>query len=373
MKETKTYTPHLVIATGIYPPQIGGPATYAKLLVDELPKRGWEVGVVNFGDVRHLPRFVRHVVYAVRLYKALRFNSIILALDPVSVGLPSFIVSRITGRKYIVKVVGDYAWEQGIQRFDVRDSLDDFVKRSNYPLQVRFLRYFQVQITKRAEKVITPSFYLKNIVAQWGISEDKISVIYNAMSSQPEIHSKEDIRLKYGIDGFVILTAGRLVPWKRVGVVIRALEDIKKSIPDARLIIAGSGPEERKLKEIVAGNNVVESVSFTGDLPQDMLWEYVSMADVFVLNSSYEGLSHVLLEVMMLGTPIVASNAGGNPELIENLVNGLLVRGSDEKELAQAVVTLQNEEYAQQLVQESKKKVATFSVENMVNNFIDTI
>ena len=121
---------HLIIATGIYPPQIGGPATYSKLLHDELPKRGWEVDVVNFGDVLNYIWGFRHIVYMYRLFNKIKKSSILYAQDPVSVGLPVFLISKIMRCNFVLKIVGDYAWEQGKQRFGVLDDLDTFSKKN---------------------------------------------------------------------------------------------------------------------------------------------------------------------------------------------------------------------------------------------------
>ncbi|NOY35824.1 MAG: glycosyltransferase family 4 protein, partial [bacterium] len=106
----------ILICTGIYPPDIGGPATYSKLLFDELSKRGVEVEVLSFGDVRRLPKIIRHLVYFLKTLKRARGADIVFAQDPVSVGLPAAIAAKILQKRFILKVVGDYAWEQYNQR-----------------------------------------------------------------------------------------------------------------------------------------------------------------------------------------------------------------------------------------------------------------
>ena len=128
----------ILVATGLYPPEEGGPATYAKALHDFLPKFNVEVVVLPFSQVRKYPPFVRHLVYLYLCLKYSKGTSIIYALDPVSVGLPACIASFLTKKKFVVKVVGDYAWEQGMQRFGVTELLDDFLKKKSYsfPVQV---------------------------------------------------------------------------------------------------------------------------------------------------------------------------------------------------------------------------------------------
>src|SRR5262245_8798568 len=109
----------ILIATGLYAPQIGGPATHTKILEEELPARAVEVRVVPFSRVMSLPPLVRHVVYTLSLMRYARGVSVIYALDPVSVGLPAVIAAKILRKPFALRVAGDFAWEQSVQRFGV--------------------------------------------------------------------------------------------------------------------------------------------------------------------------------------------------------------------------------------------------------------
>ncbi|MFA6095681.1 MAG: hypothetical protein WC767_02460 [Candidatus Paceibacterota bacterium] len=93
----------ILIATGIYFPQIGGPATYSKLLYDELPKRGFEVEVANFGDHIDKPWGVRHLAYLFSLFGKAADADIIYAQDPVSVGLPALFVSQMRRKRFVLR------------------------------------------------------------------------------------------------------------------------------------------------------------------------------------------------------------------------------------------------------------------------------
>ena len=97
----------ILIATGIYPPDMGGPATYSKLLADELPKRGIEVRVLTFGAVRHLPKVIRHLAYFFKTLSQGREVDIIYAQDPVSVGLPALWAARLLGKRFLLRLGGD--------------------------------------------------------------------------------------------------------------------------------------------------------------------------------------------------------------------------------------------------------------------------
>src|SRR3989338_8932626 len=116
----------IVIAAGIYPPETGGPATYAKAMADELPARGIFVEVLPLREARRYSPF-HHIAYACMLFARAKDADIIFAQYSVSVGLAAFFVSRLRGKRFLIRVGGDYAWEQSVQRFGVKENLDAFV------------------------------------------------------------------------------------------------------------------------------------------------------------------------------------------------------------------------------------------------------
>ena len=366
----------LLIATPLYPPDIGGPATYAKTLETELPQRGVDVVVVSFHAVRHFPKLIRHVVYMVKLFRAVRGVDIVLALDPVSVGLPATLIAFLLGKPLAVKIVGDYAWEQGAQRFGVKDNLDTFVTKpsNHYLAQVGVLRFVQKFVASHAKEIIVPSSYLRGIVSAWGISEKKISVVYNAYDGMGGDEDCGRLRLKYNLSGHVILSAGRLVPWKGFETLIRLMTEIVREYPDVTLYIAGSGPDEAPLKRLIVSEGMSHSVVMLGGLPHDVLMEYISAADCFVLNTGYEGLSHQLLEVLAIGTPIVTTRVGGNPELIENGQTGFLVPYDDAEEFRRAIRGIFEEpERARAMAKEGKAFVQGFTIARMVDGTLGVL
>src|SRR3989344_2234423 len=213
----------VLIATPLYPPEVGGPATYAEIL-----KQAWgrDALLVKFSDVRKYPKILRHVVYFLMVLKAARNTDVVLALDPVSVGLPAMKAAQKAGKKFVVKIVGDYAWEQGVQRFGVTQTLDDFVKTEQSSFAVRRLQQIQNKVAQGATGIIVPSEYLQEIVMQWGIPKEKIIVINNG------IKLPEHIPMQQKKEGeFLIVSAGRRVPWKG----FEALERIADLSPQSNL------------------------------------------------------------------------------------------------------------------------------------------
>lgn len=124
----------------------------------------------------------------------------------------------------------------------------------------------------------------------------------------------------------VVLSVGHLIERKGHHLVIDAM----KNVPDAVLVIAGSGPEEKALRKQVHNNGLASRISFVGSVSQKELAQYYGAANALVLASSREGWANVLLESMACGTPVVASNIWGTPEVVRTADAGLLVERTPE-------------------------------------------
>lgn len=320
----------ILLAAGLYPPDIGGPATYAELIAAELPKRGITVVVIPYRVVRRVPKVFRHLAYTGKLWRASRDVDAIFALDPMSVGVPARIVARLRRKPLVVRLGGDYVWEQGVQRFGITDTLDVYTEGTNpRPFMVRLLARIQTWVTRGAVAVILPSEYLKRIVLMWGIDANRTHVVYSAVVPCQVTETRADIRTAYGLTSPVLVSIARLTPWKGFRTLIDVVARRVAQGDVATLIIGGDGPDRVALEHYVQERDVSEYVRFTGALTHAEVFRYIKAADIFLLNTAFEGLSHQLQEVMSIGTPIITTPIGGNPELITDGIEGLLVPVDD--------------------------------------------
>ena len=360
----------ILISTPLYPPQVGGPATRTVILEKRFPDMGIDVSVAKFGSVMNFPKIVRHILYFfVLLAKGLRVDTI-LAQDPVSTGFPALLASKILRKNFVLIIVGDYAWEQGSQRAGVTDLLDAFsTEYDKYPFLVRVLKKTQFFVASHADKIIVPSFYLKKIVTNWGIEEDKISVVYNSFDPPKVPADKDSLRKKLGLSGHILVSAGRLVPWKGFATLIsKVMPRIVKEFPDVKLYIMGDGPDRNYLDGVLRESKMEGNIVLTGKKPQAELFEYIRAADAFVLNTSYEGMSHQLLEVMALETPIVTTDITPNLEVIENEKNGILVPYNDVDKMVDALSRmLRNKAEVERFTLNGKEKIKNFTEEKMLS------
>ena len=190
----------------------------------------------------------------------------------------------------------------------------------------------------QAAGVITVCEALKAEITTLGVKADRIVALRNGVDLnlfQPI--DREATRKVLGLNKFTLLSVGNLLPVKGHDLVIASLPLLK----EARLMIAGRGPELQRLQALAADLGVTERVTFLGPLPQAELRTYYGAADALVLASSREGWANVLLESMACGTPVVASNVWGTPEVVASPDAGVLMRDRTAAGVATAVRALQ--------------------------------
>ena len=157
------------------------------------------------------------------------------------------------------------------------------------------------------------------------------------------------------------MTIARLVPWKGIDRLIEIFPHLNSG---TRLIIVGDGPDISRLEDLVYALSVDKRVIFTGRIPLNKISLYLKAADVFVLPSSYEGLPHTILEAMLVGTPVVATDIGGISELIEDGKDGLLFAPRDLSGLEESISKiLKDKPAALHLVENAKGKARQFNVD----------
>lgn len=192
---------------------------------------------------------------------------------------------------------------------------------------------------RHAAAMITVCNALKQAMVDLGIDGSRIVPLRNGVDLllfQPI--DREAQRQALGLTQFTLLSVGYLIPRKGHDVIIKALP----MLPDVRLLIAGNGPEHNNLKVLAQRLNIADRVTFLGALPQAELQNYYGAVDALVLASSREGWANVLLESMACGTPVVASNVWGTPEVVASPEAGILMSERTAKGVAEAIKTLRS-------------------------------
>ena len=219
--------------------------------------------------------------------------------------------------------------------------------------------------------------FARGLSRNTGVALDNISVMHNSIRPQlPATNTEaQALRSSFGIadDESLILAVGRLSKEKAHIDLIAAFSSLRKSTSEvnAKLIIVGDGPERERLEAAADSLGCKESVVFAGQSSD--VWPFYSAADVFVLPSHSEGSPNVLLEAMAAGIPIVATEVGGVPEMVEQNQSALLVPANDPSVLAAAIArVLSEEELAQRLTTNASALVGTrYTPENYVRSLVE--
>lgn len=370
----------LVIATEIFPPDIGGPATYSKKLAEELSKQGWDVRLICYSErvendkydfpvtrvLRSSIPLSHYAYYLWHLSKLAKDVDVIYAQGPVSSGLPAIIAGFFLSKKVIVKVVGDYAWEQARNSGQTEIGIDEFQKQE-LTGKIGWLKKIEKWVCQKSAKVIVPSQYLKGIVKGWGVDDKKIEVVYNAFE-------KNNVERKKEVDRNLIISVGRLVSWKGFDTLIELMPKLLEVNSNFKLKIFGSGPEEKNLKALIDGHDDLKGKVSIAHLSHDDLLKELSGAGVFVLNSGYEGLSHSILDALAARMPVVVSDAGGNPEVVKDLKQAYVVPYNDKKALFTAIRDVSSSiDFSEEMILENDKNLERFTFEKMISKTINVL
>jgi glycosyltransferase involved in cell wall biosynthesis len=326
----------LTFLTGIWPPDIGGPATHGPEFASFLTSRGHEVVVVTMGDVepsvrpcevvvvrRSAPFAVRYSRVALLAARRARHADVLYATATYAAAAVAAAAAR---RPLVVKLVSDPAFERA-RRYGLFDgSLEEFQLHAGG--RVGALKRARTQALRRAHTIVVPSAYLGAIAAGWGLGSVPVIVLHNPA---PTVEAGT----AHPTAGAFVFV-GRLTRQKDIGVAIDAVA----AVPDARLAIVGDGPDRARLEAHAAAGVGGDRITFHGALPRAEALAVLAGADACVISSAWENFPHAAVEALAAGVPVVATAVGGVPEIVRDGENGLLVKPGSSTALATALFRL---------------------------------
>jgi len=333
----------VLIVSGIWPPDVGGPASHAPDVAEFLSARGYRVEVVITADAeplpesypvrftpRRLPVGVRHAHSLALIARRARHVDAIYTTGLFArTGMAAFLARR----PFVMKLTGDPAFERLQARGVVAGDIAAFQRDRGGSLSTRALRRLRDWVVRRADHVFTPSSYLRDLVVSWGLDPARVSVMPNpapvTLPSQP----RDELRRRLGVEGDTLAFAGRLTAQKSLSVLLDAVA----ATPDVSLIVAGDGEEREKLVAGIARLGLGDRVRLLGPVTRDGVLELFAAADASILSSGWENFPHSVVESLVVGTPVIATRAGGVAEVVEDGRNGLLVPVGDAAALAAAI------------------------------------
>jgi glycosyltransferase involved in cell wall biosynthesis len=333
----------VLIVSGIWPPDVGGPASHAPEVAAYLNGRGHRVEVVTTAErapsaepypvrwvSRSLPVGVRHAAGVVLIGRRAAASDVVYTTGIFGRSAAGATIARTP---FVVKLTADPAYERARRRGLFAGSLEEF-QREGGGASLRALRAARDGELRLAAHVLCPSAFLRELAVGWGLDPARVSVLPNPSPALPEgLPGRDELRARLGLNGATLAFAGRLTRQKSLGVALEALAQTE----GVSLLLAGDGDERPSLERLSAGLGLGKRVRFLGPQPRERVLELLRAADAALLSSAWENFPHVVVEALAVGTPVLATRTGGVAEIVEDGRNGLLVEPGDPDALAAAV------------------------------------
>jgi glycosyltransferase involved in cell wall biosynthesis len=330
----------VVVVSGIWPPDPGGPASHAPALADFLSTRGHRIEVVTTADAAPAQRpypvlwasrrsSLRHVESARLVRAAARRADVVYATSMVR---RAALGAGLARRPLVVKLVSDEVFERAVRSGGYEGTLDEF-QHVGVGVSTRALRAARNAALQSARHVFCPSAYLRAVALGWGVDPDRVTVLPNPAPEVPAMPPRDVLREKLALDGQTLVFAGRLGPQKALGVALDALSEVD----GVSLLVAGDGPERPSLERRAAELGLAARVRFLGSVPRRRVLRLFHAADGSLLSSAWENYPHTVVEALAVGCPVIATAVGGVPEVVADGANGLLVPPGDPAALAAAI------------------------------------
>ena len=317
----------ILITVGIFPPDIGGPASFVPKISKYLISKGHKVKIISLSEKenlnyedeinvtrisRNLPIIFRWFRTITKIYKSAKNSDLIFVNG---LGTETTIANIFLRKIIIRKIVGDPVWERVYNKKLTTESFDSFQKNKQR-LSIKIQKNIRNWSIKKSNLIITPSEHLKTFVENIGFEND-IYVINNGV----EIKQIEKVTLENKIIKLVVVS--RLVNQKNIDIVIKAVKRIEDK--NILLNIVGDGPEVNYLKNLVKEKSLNKRVSFIGKIKNSELHNYLEDADIFIQASNYEGLPHSILEAINYEIPILSTEVGGCSTLLNKGERGYII------------------------------------------------
>jgi glycosyltransferase involved in cell wall biosynthesis len=331
---------NVLIVSGIWPPDVGGPASHAPEAAAELRARGHDVEVVTTAAgapapeaypvhwvSRRIPVGLRHLAAAWRIARRARGADVVYSTGMLG---RSALGARVARRPLVFKLTSDPVFERALRYQLTGGSLERFQRQRG--LRIRVLRRARNAALGRTAHLVCPSASLRDLALGWGLEPAHVTLLPNPVSP-PELDDRDELRSRHRLEGPTLAFAGRLTPQKSLDVALRAVA----RADGVSLVVAGEGPKGEELRRLADELSLNDRARFLGPQPREAVFELLHAADAALLSSSWENFPHMVVEALAVGTPVVATATGGVSEIVDDGQNGLLVPPDDPEALASAI------------------------------------
>ncbi len=211
------------------------------------------------------------------------------------------------------------------------------------------------------DKIIVPSQFLVEVFARFGL---KSEAIFNSVDS-----NKFQFRVRNPIKP-IFFSNRNFEKHYQVSDILRAFQIIKTKIPEAKLLVAGSGSEEKLLKNLAVELQLLD-IEFIGKIDQDLMPETYNQTDIYLNSSVVDNMPLSIIEAFSCGLAVATTNSGGIPFIVRDKFNGLIVEQNDFKSLAESAIQLVvNNSFVQELIENGRNEIKKYDMDLLQGSWV---
>lgn len=350
----------------------GGAEHYLISLISGLKSRGYAVSLITIRTphIQHFKEALKEVkilqtpgffsfpaiLAEIRLNKP---DAVFLNFHYPAANLSAAIAAKLAG---VPRIIGSVHFVEPLtSKFPLGRQIKKLITKIVFPLLDK--------------AIISSNKCRSQLIENYGIPARKIELVHNGIdtASFPKAVIDDEKSVFNKTAPVTIGMVGRLVKGKGHDVFIKAAAEVLSSNNDARFLIVGDGPLLDRMKKITKDLNISKDVIFSGY--QKDLFSCIAEMDIAVLPSLHETFPYVVLEYMAMSKPVISSDVGGVPEMIEDGSTGLLVPPGDAKALAKAILRLINDrDRSVKMGLNGRRRIeGHFTLDKMIDNTLKVI
>lgn len=305
----------VLLATGIFFPEVGGPAIHVQKIAEHFSSLGWKVTVVAFGEhearseqyrvvriSRKSGKMVSWLLYTLAIARESLRHDMVYAFDLTTAGVPSAFFARLLGKSFLLRIGGDSVWERVVERGErflpMRSYYEQGLYQKDNPILYRVVRW----VVRSAHTVVVPCEFLKDMYVQYyGARAEAIVQIKNPFPPKASAQLETE--------KFTFLFAGRFVSYKNLSRVLKVFAAVAGKHTNARLVLIGDGPEKAALtKQAEPLGGCVEILQ---KVDHRTLFSWINASSVALAPALTEFNPNFVLESLALGKPALISRDSG--------------------------------------------------------------
>lgn len=368
----------ILLAAGIFYPDVGGPAIHVRKIAERLTSEGFDVTVLAYGDdptntqfsfavrrvSRRYPKILQWVLYFIHAIHFTLFAKVVYAFDPTAAGQPACLAALLCGKPFIIRVGGDPIWEREAEEGRIFMSLDQYYKEGLYthdkPTLFKMIRV----MLKRADALVLYNQKFKDFYSSYySVNPEKICIVKNPVF-------KREPATSILSDNPIILFAGRFVSYKNLPLVMKAFDTVYKNTGKGTLMLVGKGPDKDALVLLQDSLTSKDRIVFKDSLPQEALFNLVRESAICIGPALSEFNPNFILESLSFGKPVLLSKGHG---LSVDLPDKFIFDPFNQHELEEKITYLFNAGQYKEAVEEIARIPLNQSWENVTDFHLDLV